>query len=332
MELSDKKYKHILYANMPVDECVNRLNRAFVKRSDWPGFFMPAGGILGDVKGRKFRIAKNNRYRNSWSPIFYGEFAEEGKNTRILGNFRLHPFVKGFTIFWFTGILFFLVLLLFLSKGNIEGIGLGIIAVMLLGGFGLVWFGTRLGNKERKYVLDYLGDLFSTSAQTVGDFKYSSSGYEAAKPSLLDMKIVLPRKINFLYIIAVIWGIPIIAFSLFNFYSRMNIEVKGEVIAAEVHRNEEYGNISYTDYQILQGDGTVIRYRASANDPALSREIPVGTKLVKNRWELSYTLDGREVKDFPIGAYSIELIVGIVLFVGGLFGGFIINKRIQRQA
>jgi hypothetical protein len=120
--------------------------------------------------------------------------------------------------------------------------------------------------------------------------------------------------VNFLLIIAILWGIPMMLFSFGTTYQRLDIEVEDEVISREVGRYPSGPHRWYADYNIRQDDGTIISYRAGNNDPSLSRDIPIRAYLIKKKWSLNYYVDGKEVDDFPRVFYPIIGTIGFLIF------------------
>jgi len=128
------------------------------------------------------------------------------------------------------------------------------------------------------------------------------------------------RKLNFLLVIAVIWGIPIMFFSLSTIYARLSIDIEGEVVSRQVGQYDTPYRW-YADYTIRLSDSKIVNYRAENNDPSLSRDIPVGAKVVKKKWSLNYFVNGKEVDDFPRVFYPLVGSIGFLIFSGGLIIG-----------
>ena len=82
-----------------------------------------------------------------------------------------------------------------------------------------------------------------------------------------------------------------------------------------------------TDYTIRGPDGHESTYTAGATDASLARSLPVGTRLIKRRWELGYFVDGRWIA-FPVYFYGPVLALGFWLLVSGLLR----QRRERRDA
>jgi len=74
-----------------------------------------------------------------------------------------------------------------------------------------------------------------------------------------------------------------------------------------------------TRYVLRSPDGTVQEYVTGATDASLPNNLPVGTRLEKRKWELSYLENGNRTSDFPLYAYSAMFgIAGGLLLWSGL--------------
>jgi hypothetical protein len=94
----------------------------------------------------------------------------------------------------------------------------------------------------------------------------------------------------------ILWG-----FGYETVWARLTIEIDGTIAARhEVHASGRRG----TAYVVRTSDGGEREYVAGATDASLSRDMPIGTAIVKRKWHLSYLRDGIPIDDFPIYAYS----------------------------
>ena len=60
--------------------------------------------FIGKIKNNSFKANRVLNYRNSFSPIVFGEIQRKNRNsTEIKLNLRIHLLVKVFSIIWFTG-------------------------------------------------------------------------------------------------------------------------------------------------------------------------------------------------------------------------------------
>jgi hypothetical protein len=123
---------------------------------------------LVKFKPRAFASRKRRCYRNSFAPFFYGNFTPSDASTIIEGDFRMHPFVKTFMIFWFCFLAVFSGAAFVLpSRGQPEAAGnrflMLLVAVgMAAFGVGLVKFGRWLGVSEEQAMTAFLKKTFET--------------------------------------------------------------------------------------------------------------------------------------------------------------------------
>jgi len=118
--------------------------------------------MLGKLRETTFRLQKRRCYRNSFAPCFLGRFVARDGDTFIEGDFGLHPFVKVFMFFWFSGLVLFVALVLVNPSAERpatpwERVGLLLGGrVMAALGVGMVRFGRWLGREEEGTILDFL--------------------------------------------------------------------------------------------------------------------------------------------------------------------------------
>ena len=94
-------------------------------------------------------------------------------------------------------------------------------------------------------------------------------------------------------------------------YERLVISVDGRVSSAAAKCIEPQHSRCATEYVVEADSGVKQTYIAGPTDQSLKRYLPVGTTLQKRKWELAYRIDGKEVKDFPIGFYCGCLVMSI---------------------
>jgi len=73
--------------------------------------------------------------------------------------------------------------------------------------------------------------------------------------------------------------------------------------------------------------GSRFTYVAGPNDESLSQSIPDGATVIKKRGQLTYTVDGRVIHDFPTVVYGLFLVFGVPAFVVGCVAGW---RRVAR--
>jgi hypothetical protein len=153
-----------LRTQFPIDVCRTRLASAVdperwaFTRSGYAG----AKPILGKLLDTTFRLQVRRGYRNSFAPFFFGRFVASASGTIVEGDFRMHPFVKGFMFFWFSFLAVFAAIALVLpSRGQPEapwGRAALLIGAAVMGAFGvgLVKFGGLLGHGEEEAIVAFL--------------------------------------------------------------------------------------------------------------------------------------------------------------------------------
>ena len=122
--------------------------------------FAGSKDMLGKIQGNKFRIQKRRDYRNSFAPFFYGQLTNDGADTLIEGEFRMHPVAKAFMAVWFAFLLIFSLMAAILPpQSQFEAGRVPLLAAsvgMMAFGVALVLFLHRLASGEQKAILDFL--------------------------------------------------------------------------------------------------------------------------------------------------------------------------------
>jgi hypothetical protein len=99
---------------------------------------------------------------------------------------------------------------------------------------------------------------------------------------------------------------------------RLEIEADGTILKREAFTRYGRDGAIYT---LAAPDGSSHSLTSGCTDSSLPRELPIGSRLVKLKNHLSYTLDGRTISDFPLPIYGLIAGVGLSLlaFSGILF-------------
>ncbi len=66
-------------------------------------------------------------------------------------------------------------------------------------------------------------------------------------------------------------------------------------------------------YTIIDSDGKPNTYVTGPTDASLPHDLPVGAKISKQKWHLSYVVDGRTLNTFPITFYGVLTGIGLSL-------------------
>jgi len=97
----------------------------------------------------------------------------------------------------------------------------------------------------------------------------------------------------------ILWG-----FGYETIGQRLLLELDGVVISRQEIPRSWATHGTGTAYVVRGADGTDHRYVSGATDASLPDDIPIGADLEKHGWQLSYSLNGVRVDDFPRYFYS----------------------------
>src|SRR5690348_15241712 len=78
-------------------------------------------------------------------------------------------------------------------------------------------------------------------------------------------------------------------------WQRLNIEVAG-IVVSSVDSPSKGAPRYVTFYTIKRSDGSLTQYVAGPTIASLPRSMPVGTTILKRRWETGYEIDGRRIE------------------------------------
>ena len=172
---------------LSIDECLRTLAKHTCSWTDMirSGFSPPEKGtVIAKIRGNRFRLfAQGSRYvNNSFAPFFYGRLEADTSGTRIVGQFKMHPFVRIFMIAWFGGLAAGSLGLLVASiAGKVEPqapliLVVGAPLAMFLFGFGLVRFGRWLARGQRQRLEDFIKHDMGARRQETGSLDTASHG------------------------------------------------------------------------------------------------------------------------------------------------------------
>lgn len=85
-----------------------------------------------------------------------------------------------------------------------------------------------------------------------------------------------------------------------EFYQRASIALDGKVVSSETSCMQPANNRCATVYVVESKDGVHTEYIAGPTDHSLQRRLPVGTNISKQKWHLSYSINGTEIDTFPV--------------------------------
>ena len=124
------------------------------------------------------------------------------------------------------------------------------------------------------------------------------------------------------YVLFFILAMLICLFAGSEMFQRAKIDLNGRVISSESSCVQPLNNRCATEYVVETTSGDRKTYIAGPTDKALRRGLPVGTIVVKEKWSLSYAVNGVEINDFPF-FYKGMLLLGI----GLALLGYVLGKR-----
>jgi hypothetical protein len=87
----------------------------------------------------------------------------------------------------------------------------------------------------------------------------------------------------------------------------------------------DWGRRRDTTYVVEAQDQTRSTYVAGPTDEFLGRRLPVGTLIRKDKWALTYSVNNRQISDFPIVFYGGLMAFGVLC---ALFGRPSAKKQI----
>ena len=141
------------------------------------------GPVVGEFHGSVFRLHTKNYYSNSFSPFLYGKLLAADGGTILEGDFRLHPFIRLFLLFWLAFLVIFGASAFIVPApqhpaGSIPRFwfyaGLALLAVV---GIAFVQIGRWLARGEREVIHSFLkSTLEANEPQSVSQPEELASG------------------------------------------------------------------------------------------------------------------------------------------------------------
>jgi len=108
-------------------------------------------------------------------------------------------------------------------------------------------------------------------------------------------------------------AIPFMVFWTFGYltiWQRLEAELEGTITARQDVPNTPHGPTAI--YEIQRSDGSLIQYTVAPGHESLPADMPVGARIAKQKWQLSYRLNGERVDDLPL------VFLAIVFTIAGL--------------
>jgi hypothetical protein len=117
--------------------------------------------------------------------------------------------------------------------------------------------------------------------------------------------------------ILIAWAFWLIwAFGYQAVWQRAKVELNGTVISS-VDRPAKNAPRYFSEYVVKSDAGLDQTYIAGPTDASLQRSLPVGTRVVKNRGELSYEINGSLV-EFPKYFYGGVLAFAMITILAAM--------------
>jgi hypothetical protein len=116
------------------------------------------------------------------------------------------------------------------------------------------------------------------------------------------------------WILFSIWGFGLIYFSASTILSRALIEVDGTIVRSEEGHLLSGPHRKITTYTIEpENGGETITYVAYGAEPSLALHLPVGTRIEKGKWKITYTVNDEIIEDFPTQHFINYGCLGVLL-------------------
>lgn len=141
-------------------------------------------------------------------------------------------------------------------------------------------------------------------------------------------------------ILALMWGLPLLYFAIVPIWQRSQIEIAGRVLQRTAQPYDPSNPARIYIVYLLEplNGGSTYRYIATPSDTTtiLYNQSPaVGALIQKDKWHLSYRINGQLIDDFPLGFQVTLGVIGLGLvglgFVRILQGGIFVEAAEQRQ-
>ena len=125
---------------------------------------MDQGTVVAKLRGDRFRLyAHGPKYvHNSFVPFLYGRLEATNEGSRIVGRFRMHPYVRVFMSVWFGGLVAMSVFVPVLAlagrfnNGRPPFIAMVAPLMFILFGVGLLAFGRWIARGQVSRLLQFL--------------------------------------------------------------------------------------------------------------------------------------------------------------------------------
>ena len=129
------------------------------------------GAVVGEFRDPVFRLHTKKYYSNSFTPFFYGKLTEVEGGTVLEGEFRLHPFIRLFLLFWLSFLVLFGLSAIIVPPPQHPDSGLNRcmfytgLALLTVLGIGFVQFGRWMARGEREVIHSFLKNTLEAEDQ-----------------------------------------------------------------------------------------------------------------------------------------------------------------------
>ena len=113
------------------------------------------------------------------------------------------------------------------------------------------------------------------------------------------------------YGVLIVFAILTWLFAGSEILQRATIELHGTVVTSDTSCVQPQNNRCATEYVVETDKHVKKTYIAGPTDKALPRRLPVGTVIIKDKWALSYSIDGIRINDFPSVFYWGQMVFGL---------------------
>ena len=114
-----------------------------------------------------------------------------------------------------------------------------------------------------------------------------------------------------------VWGIPLLCLALLPVLARAQIELHGRVIQRTVECLDPSNPLRCNTIYLLESQTSSIPYRYVAGYASSSilqnLNLPPGTVVDKDKWQLAYSVNGHEIDDFGLGIPILMTILSLLL-------------------
>ena len=118
-------------------------------------------------------------------------------------------------------------------------------------------------------------------------------------------------------ILALVWGIPLLCLALLPVLARAQIDVHGRVIQRTVECPDPSNSLRCNTIYLLESQHSRVPYRSGAGyaDSSILQNLnlPPGTVIDKDRWQLTYAVNGRVIDDFAVGMHILMTSLSLLL-------------------